>query len=200
MTRVKFYTRNYKHQYSFNFKGKEYNVHSVVRLTPRGKRELGARSNEAILTERFIGPNNKTWWKYQFKSIEITGGIIDVSTDIRLDKMVEEVIVPASTNHMQREVLGVSLNPSTTAIKHTKKDWEIPEVRTAWLIYIAIFFGVAIFKDWYVQLLIRIGAGWFLGLYRQAYVNAYTTYTYPEDTEITRKKLEILYGINNTNN
>ena len=198
MIRVKFYTRDYPHKYTFSFKGKEYAVHSIVRLTPKGKMDLGSQTDEVILLEKFTGPNDKTWWKYQFRSIE-GGCIIDASTDVPLDKMIEEVVVPATEDYVIREMFGPNVKLSATAIKHAKKDWEIPEVRKAWIIYIAIFLGVAIFKDWYVQLLIRVGAGWILGLYRQAYVNAYTTYTYPEDAEIIRKKLEILYGVKTNN-
>jgi hypothetical protein len=38
-------------------------------------------------------------------------------------------------------------------------------------------------------------AGWIFGLYRQAYINAYTVYTHDNDMNITKKKYEILYGI-----
>ena len=103
--------------------------------------------------------------------------------------------MPASADYAEREIFGTQASSYTKGTKHTAKDWEIPEVRTAWIYFLLIYIGVAIFKDWYVKLIIRVMVGWYFGLYRQTFVNAYTVYTHDEDNEILKKKYEIWYGV-----
>lgn len=198
MLMYKLLTKNYKHYYSFDFQGKAYLVHSIVRLTDEGQKYLGSSTKEVILTENFIDNNGRRNWKYEFRSIQLPSHITNASTDRPPNKLIEEVIVPASEAYVSREIFGVDSPHFQTGTKHTKSDWEIPEVRMGWIIFIAVFLGVAIFKDWYVQAIIRIVATLFFFTYRSQYKNAYTTYTHDEDIEILKKKYEILYGIKST--
>ena len=189
------YSKHYKHEYFFKFKGKKYRVHSVVRLTNEAKSYLGSATHEVILTEIYYNFRNQLCYKYEFKSIALNVGIINKTTDRPPDKLIEEVVSEASVEYASREMFGTESPFYKTGKKHTKKDWEIPEVLTGWIVLILVFVGASIFKDWYVQLLIRVAAGWIFGLYRQAYINAYTTYTHDEDADMLQKKYEILYGI-----
>lgn len=187
-----------KHDYFFEFKGEKYRVHSVVRLTDEARRYLGAWRNEVILTEVYTDERRKiTWYKYEFKSIAYNVGIINKSTDRLPDDMIEEIVQPASADYASREILGTNspVYKTNTATKNTKKDWEIPTLRKAWIIFILVFIGVSIFADWYVQLLIRLFASAYFWKYRKAHVDAYTTYTYDEDSEIIRAKYAALYGL-----
>lgn len=193
----KLLTNNYKHDYFFEFKGEKYRVHSIVKLTEKGRLYLGALKREVILTEVFINLKGKRCWKYEFQSVALNEGITNASTDLPPNKLIEEVITPATAEYASREILGIDSPVYKKGEKHTKKDWEIPEVRRGWIILIVIFIISAFFKDWYVRLIIRIVAGWIFGLYRQEYVNAYTTYTHDEDMELFRKKYEVLYGLKN---
>lgn len=197
MLTYKLWTKEFKHQYSFHFKGKEYLVHSIVRLTDEGKRYLGSRTHEVILTEQFINRKNRYCWTYTFKSIEVSGHIVHASTDRTPDDLIDKVVMPATTGYTSRAVLCVDSTEYKTGQKHTKKDWEIPEVAIGWIILIAVFIGSSIFKDLYVRLIVRIAASWFFALYRKAHVDAYTTYTHDEDIEILNRKQEILYGTKN---
>ena len=197
MLERKLLTKNYKHDYFFVFHGEKYRVHSIVRLTEQGRVYLGALKREAILTEVFINWNGKRCWKYEFRSTALNVGITNASTDVPPNKLIEEVITPATVEYASREILGTDSPFYQTGEKHTKKDWEIPEVRRGWIILIAIFIGSLIFKDWYVKLIINIVAAWIFGLYRKEYINAYTTYTHDEDTEIIKKKYDVLYGLKN---
>ena len=52
----------------------------------------------------------------------------------------------------------------------------------------------SLFKDWYVRWIIRAAAGWILGLYSQAYVEANTVYIHEEDKELLKGKYDALYG------
>lgn len=191
----KYWTKDYKHDYFFKFKGNEYRVHSIVRLTEEGKRYLGALSDEVILTECFINWNGKRCWKYEFKSVEPPFSLVNYSTDKSPNKLIKEIVIPATADYASREILGANSPVYATGIKHTKKDLEIPELRVAWLVYILVFIGAMIFKDWYVKIIIWFAAGWLLSIYRKYYIDAYTTYTHDEDSKILKKKYEIIYGI-----
>ena len=198
MAKFDYYTKNYKHKYSFNFQGNEYLVHSIVRLTEYGQKYLESAKREVILTEVFYNWNNVLCWKYEFKTFSAINPVKTISTDVPPEQLIEEVIHPATYGYMEREVLGIDAPSYTSGKKVAKKDWEITEVKNAWLIFIAVFILAAIFKDWYVQLMIRLFAGLYFGVYRQSYINANTAYIHDEDIEMTRRKIETLRGgINN---
>ncbi len=184
----------YKHDYFFEFQGKKYRVHSVVRLTEEGRIYLGAKRREVILTEVFTDHNSILWWKYEFRSSSYyVYKPINKATTRSPDELIEEVVMEASENYTERQIFGTDSPLYTTGKKIVKKDWEIPEVMTGWIIFILVVIGVAIFKDWYVKLLLRGIAGFVFGKYRQAHIDARTTYEHSEDFEMEKKKYEILY-------
>lgn len=198
MLMIKNYTAQYKHDYLFEFKGEKYLVHSIVRLTNEARDYLGARRNEVILTEVYYDHIVKrTFYVYQCQGTSYNSiKPINQSTDRLPDEMIEEIVTPATGDYASREIFGID-SPvyKKNGTKHTKKDWEIPEVRRGWIIFILVFIAAFIFQDWYVQLIIRIVAAWVFGKYRQGYVNAYTTYTHDEDDELLKSKYKALYGI-----
>lgn len=191
----KLWTKDYKHDYYFEFKGEKYRVYSIVKLTEEGRFYLGARKREVILTEQFTYRNGKLCWTYEFKSISLTEGILRKSTDVPPDKLIEEIIQPATDEYFLREQFGVQAPNYKEGTKYTTSDWDITEVRHAWIAYILVCIGVFIFKDWYVRSLIWIGASWIFGVYRSAYVDAYTVYMRDEDKEMLKTKYETLYGV-----
>ena len=194
-------SKNYKHDYFFEFKGEKYRVHSVVRLTDEAKSYLGAWRHEVILTEVYTDERrNITFYKYEFKSISYNVGIINKSTD-RLPDEMEEIVQPASADYASREILGTSspVYQIEAATKHSKKDWEIPELRKAWVVFALVFVGVSIFADWYVQLILRFIASMYFWKYRKAHIDAYTTYTHDEDNEMIKAKYAALYGLKSDN-
>lgn len=191
----KLYTGNYKHDDFFKFKGKSYRVNSIVRLNDKGKRYLGSRGYEVVLAEQFTNWDGKLCWKYRFKSISLTVGVIDYSTDVPPYKLIEEVVCEASAEYVSRQTLGKSSPHYKTGIKCSKKDWEIREVVVAWVVLMLVFIGAAIFKDWYVQLIIRAAALNYFIQYRRHYIDINTTYIHEEDTEILKWKHKALFGI-----
>ena len=186
-----------KHDYFFEFRGEKYRVHSIVRLTDEAKKYLGAWTNEAILTEVFINCDNVTLYKYEFKSIKYNVGVINASTDRLPDEMIEEIALPASADYVSREILGTAspVYKTENATKHSKKDWEIPELRKAWIIFALAFIGSSIFASWYIQLVLKLLLCVYFGNYRKAYKEAYTSYTHNEDSEMIKAKYYALYGI-----
>ena len=189
-------TKNYKHEYSFMFQCKKYNVYSIVKLTDEGKKYLGSRTKEAILTEVFINRHGNRCWKYEFRTIEFSGCTINASTDTPPNKLIEEVISPASGDYMLREIAGPKWGASS-GTKHTKTDWEISEVRIGWIIYVVISIFAFIFKDWYITLMIQLAAIIWFVQYRKQHIDANTVYTHNEDTEMLKSKYEVLYGLKN---
>lgn len=186
-----------RQDYFFEFKGEKYRVHSVVRLTDEARRYLGAWRHEVVLTEVYTDERrNLTLYRYEFKSIAYNVGIINKSTDRLPDEMIEEVVMPASADYASREILGTSspVYQTETAIKHSKKDWEIPELRKAWIIFILVFIGISIFADWYIQFILRFLVSLYFWNYRKAHIDAYTTYTHDEDNSMIKAKYSALYG------
>lgn len=51
-------------------------------------------------------------------------------------------------------------------VKPLFKDWQIPELIIGWIVFVIFFFGVAIFKDWYIQLIIRLIGSWVFAIWR----------------------------------
>jgi hypothetical protein len=194
MLYCKLYTKDYKHDYQFEFRGQKYRVHSIVKLTEDGQFYLGAWKREVILTEQFTFRNGKLYWTYEFKSIALNEGVLRKSTDIPPDKLIEEIVKPATDEYFLREKLGAQASNYTTGTKQMTSDWNISELRSGWITYILVFFGVFIFKDWYIRAIIWIGSSWLFGIYRNAYINAYTVYMPEDDKKMLKIKYETLYS------
>lgn len=49
----------------------------------------------------------------------------------------------------------------------TYTDWDCPGIITGWILFVIFIFGVGIFKDWYIQLILRVYAVWYFTCWRQ---------------------------------
>ena len=166
-----------------------------MKLTSDGQKYLGSETSEVILTEQFLYYNGNVCWKYEFRSCKLTDGIINVTTNKTPDELIEDVVVEASYGYASRQLFGKNSPEYNQGVRHRKKDFEIAELRKGWIIFIIVFLLVSIFKDWYIQVILRLFACYIFSLYRMTYVNAYTTYTNEEDDIILKKKYEILYNL-----
>lgn len=190
----KYLTVNYKHDDTFTFKGEEYYVHSIVRLTEKGRDYLGAKRHEVILTEQFTNWNGKLCWKYEFRSANFcTTWPVDYSTDKTPDELIEEVVMPATDDYRSREVLGVYSPVWTKGKKNVPKDWKDPTLIKLWVMFILCFVGAAVFQG-ALKWLVRIVVCVVCAISRQNHIDTYTTYDHEEDDKIMRKKLDVLYG------
>lgn len=189
------WTQDYEHKYFFKFKDKDYRVHTVVKLTDSGRRHLKANKNQVILTEYFIDWTGQDCWSYVVGYSDSIRMSMKVSTNTPPDELIEEIVLEPSADYVSRELFGQESPVYKTGTKHTRKDWEIPEVRRGWIVFALVCIGSFILKDWYLRVIISGVAGWVFGQYRKAYIDAYTTYTHDEDTEMLKKKYEVLYGI-----
>lgn len=186
---------NFKHEYFFEFKGERYRVHTVVKLTEEAQNYLNARRREVILTEVYFDHHFNVWkYKYEFQSRKWPMPIINKSTDRLPDDMIEKIVTPASYEYASREIFGTESPEYKTGTEHVTPDNQIREVKIGWVIYaLAILFSF-IFKDWYVRLIIIGMASFVFWKFRQAFVDAHTTYTHDEDNEILLSKYHALYG------
>ena len=160
MKELQLRTTGYRHEGFFKFKDQYYILGSYVKLTEYGKEYLEAHFDEVQLTKHFFIPKNG-------KEIECWGFVVQfrgypphphvMSTDEPLEKLIEEVIIPAKYE---------PTNKKPEPIKIKNRDWEVPDVLLGWLVFLVFFFGVEIFKDWAVKLILRLAGGWFFSNWR----------------------------------
>ena len=198
----KLITSQYDHSHIFNFNGKDYFVHSIVRLTDYGKQYLGARKRDAILKEHFKYRDGRLCWTYEFIGNSYNYYTTTATTDVRPEKLIEKILCPAGDMYCIREELvrmKVPVPKDESAIAISAKDWEIQEVRQGWITWGIFCIFILFFKDWYVKSLLFSIAGVIFGMYRQMYKNAYTYYKYPEDEKIEKMKYQTLYEVKEIN-
>ena len=196
MLYYKLITNQYLHESVFIFKEKAYFVHSFVRLTEYGQRYLGSYKREAIVKEHFKYRDSRPCWTYEYMSNSASIHILTATTDEPPEKIIEEVIYNVTYDYYAFEELirmNIPFPNGPGAEKQSASDFQIPEVRTGWIVFILASIALLFFKDWYVKSLLFAVFGVIFGIYRQSYKNAYTTYTYPEYTEIAKIKQKILY-------
>lgn len=148
------HTKDYRHKYFFEFKGKLYPINSYVKLTQEGKKYLETTFDNVQLTQHFfIDDKGLECWTFVTDFIDWPVRPFRISTDKPLEELIEEVI---------------QLEPQNSAsIKVQLKDWEVPDVVAGWICFAIFFIMVEIFKDWSIKLILRIVVGWYFGLWRQ---------------------------------
>lgn len=160
MKRFQLRTTGYRHVGCFQFKGKYYLLNSYVKLTEYGKEYLESHFDEVQLTKHFFMPKNgeeiEMWgFVVQFRGVPPSPHVM--STDVPLERLIEEVVAPAKYDPPNKK-------PEPVKIKN--RDWEVPDVRIGWIIFLAFFFGVEIFKDWTIKLILRYAGSWFFSNWR----------------------------------
>ena len=188
-------TSQYKQIGNFEFKGKTYLTHSIVKLNKDAQFHLNTYDDEAILTEHYIDHQGRHHWKYRIRSDRSPWVILYASTIYSPDELLTEVILKASEGYNEREILGIAAPSYTKGEKHVPNDWEIPSLMTGWIIYALVFLASFIFKDWYITIAIQWIACYVFALYRKTLKDAYTSYTHKEDEKYLKKKYEVLYGV-----
>lgn len=198
MLYYKFITNQYYHEYLFNFNGKDYYVHSIVRLTEYGKQYLGARKRDAILKEHFKYSDGRLCWTYEFIGNSWNYYTTTATTDVPPDQLIEKILYPAHCMYCIREELvrqGIPIPKDNGALTISAEDWEIQEIRQGWIIWGLSNIVILFFKDWYVKSLLFAISGVIFGIYRKTYKDAYTCYKYPEDERLKEMKRHVLYEV-----
>ena len=196
MLQRKLFTKNYKHEDHFVFKGQKYNLHSIVLLTEEGRLYLGAATRQVILTECFLNHHLKNptmFWKYEFRSSNITVGITDASTSRPPDELIEEVVVPSTEGYAEREKYGIYAPSYKEGRAISKKDSEIPGMATGWIVWFLVSVFSFLFKDYIVVCLIQVINFVVFNAWRAMKIQMHTIYVHDEDAELLKNKYETLY-------
>ena len=160
MKYMQLYTKEYRHEYTFDFNGVTYPINIYVKLTEEGKTYLNTKFNNVKLIEHFYMNRNSSeieFWKFVTRYVDCPVRPFTVSTDKPLEDLIDEVILP----NFQDE--NIKQNCSKVALK----DWEVPDVLFGWICFIVFFIVVGVFKEWLVKYILRISVGWWFGLWRQ---------------------------------
>lgn len=184
MKEKQLHTKHYKQSYVFEFKGEKYLTYSKVKLTKYGMRYLETTKEVVQLIEQFIYYNGTTCWKYALDwKYDSALGMhpISISTDEPPEKLIEEVIQPATIEYLEHVITGKPMSNQTVK-KITLKEWEIPGLMTGWTVFILVYIGIFIFKDWIIRFILWNIVGWYFSFWRQKLVNAHTIYKYEENT------------------
>lgn len=187
-------TSRYKQKFTFEFKGKQYRAHSIVRLKPKARLALGALKNEAIIAESFINWNNIECWRYMCNSTAFTTKVRSVVTDMSPEDVIEEIIMEAPEKYSSRQIYGKN-SPyfKENQIRHASKDWEFPELIIGWIVFIIAFWAVEIFNDELFKAYLRAIAWTIFAGYRKSIIDETVWYEYPEDEKIEKLKQCVLY-------
>lgn len=157
----------------FEFDGKKYPIGAHVVLNDIGMREMyhngryNYKKGDFRLVDHWIDRTGKERWTY----------IIGWS-ECKLPIMYQTLKPPAT---FIKEVNCAPFNEAIHSPGELKvefkepnyfpKDWEVEGVICGWVILIVVMLVAFIFKDWWIRLIIQIGAGWYFGSWREKKIN-----------------------------
>ena len=158
----------------FEYKGKKYPIGTYVDLTDEGwfymysDRDYGFIRGNFRLVDHYITDKGVENWEY----------IIGRSYDSNLPFL---KFTTRSPDELIAQVKGAELNeticpPGELKVEFKEpnyfpKDWEIEGVLFGWFVMAIVWIGAFIFKDWWIRLIIQIGAGWYFGSWREKKIN-----------------------------
>ena len=158
----------------FEFNGKKYPIGAYVDLTENGSvhflRDAGygfIRGNFRLV-DHFINDKGIEYWEYIIgKAYE--GNLYYFRTTRKSpDELIKSVRCAAidETMHTPGELQVEFKEPN-----YSPKDWEVEGVMFGWVLLVIVWIGAFIFKDWWIRLIIQIGAGWYFGSWREKKIN-----------------------------
>lgn len=158
----------------FEFDGKKYSVGAYVTLTDRGMSELfyGHGYNYVKgnfrLVDHYITEKGREEWLYFIGHLHNSTTPVVHATNIRLEELISSVLCAAidETVYTPGELEVEFKEPN-----YSPKDWEVEGVMFGWVLLVIVWIGAFIFKDWWIRLIIQIGAGWYFGRWREKKIN-----------------------------
>lgn len=158
----------------FEFKDKKYPIGAYVNLTESGERHVfdgrghGFLRGGFRLVDHYINDKGVEGWTYIIgKSYETKTPFLH-STIKPPDELISQVLCA--------EINETSYTPGELKIEFKEpnyfpSDWEVDGVMLGWLVVILVWIGALVFKDWWITLIIQIGAGWYFGSWREKKIN-----------------------------
>lgn len=165
---------NFKYFNYFEFNGKKYPIGAYVDLTEDGRfymlndRGYGFIRGDFRLVDHFITDRGIEKWKYIIgRSYETNTPFLKSTT-----KSPDELVMKVKCMEMNK----FADEPGELKVKfkepnYSPTDWEVEGVMFGWFVVAIIWIGALIFKDWWITLLIQVGAGWYFGSWREKKIN-----------------------------
>jgi hypothetical protein len=158
----------------FEFGGNKYPIGSYVNLTEDGEKYFlqnagyGFIRGNFRLVDHYITDKGVEEWEYIIgRSYEGNMPFLR-STRKSPDELIKSVLCAKidETVYTPGELKVEFKEPN-----YSPKDWEIEGVMFGWFIVAIVWIGALVFKDWWITLLIQIGAGWYFGSWREKKIN-----------------------------
>ena len=158
----------------FEFKGKKYPIGAYVDLTENGKKYFlrdaghGFIRGNFRLVDHYITDKGIEEWKYII-GMPYGGGMpFFRSTRKSPDELVNSVLC--------MEIDETVYTPGELKVEFKEpnyfpNDWEVNGLMIGWFVMVLVWIGAFIFKDWWITLVIQIGAGWYFGNWRDKKIN-----------------------------
>lgn len=158
----------------FEFNGKKYPIGAHVDLTEDGAYYMlqgygynFVRGNFRLV-DHFITDTGVEKWEY------IIGRLYDSNIPLLkyTTKTPDELIVKVKCAELNESVytpgeLKVEFNEPN----YFPKDWEVDGVMLGWAVLAVVWIAAFVLKDWWLRLIVQIGAGWYFGSWRERKIN-----------------------------
>lgn len=158
----------------FEFHGKKYPIGSYVNFTKNGEYYIlngygyGFKRGDFRLVDHFINDKGIENWKYIIGRSYETNIPVFKSTTKSPDEVLETVIcMPVNT----RQFVPGELQVQFKEPNYFPNDIEVDGVMCGWFVMVLVWLVALLFKDWWITLIIQIGAGWYFGTWRENKIN-----------------------------
>jgi hypothetical protein len=158
----------------FEFKGEKYPIGAYVNLTEDGEWHFlrdagyGFIRGGFRLVDHLINDKGVEMWTYIIGKSHETGTPFFRHTTKTPDELIDTVLcaVIDETVYTPGE-----LKVEFKEHNYFPNDWEVEGVMFGWFVVAIVWIGALVFKDWWITLLIQIGAGWYFGSWREKKIN-----------------------------
>ena len=158
----------------FEFNAQQYPIGAYVKLTNRGMSEAFRNrgynfvQDGCRLVSHYTTESGKEMWEYIIGHMHNSTTPIIHSTCTKPDEFVSEVVWSGVHTTIQ--------NPGELEVtfkepNYSPKDWEVEGVMAGWIVMVLIWVAALALKDWWIVLLIQIGAGLYFGSWRENKIN-----------------------------
>ena len=158
----------------FEFNGKKYPIGTYVDLTEDGwfymlnDRGYGFIRGNFRLVDHFITDKGVEKWEYIIgRSYETNTPFLKSTT-----KSPDELIACVKCEEMNETIYAPGeLKVEFKEPNYSPSDCEVKGVMLGWFVMILVWIIALVFKDWWITLIIQIGAGLYFGNWREKKIN-----------------------------
>jgi hypothetical protein len=158
----------------FEFNDKKYPIGAYVNLTQAGQSYFlrdagyGFIRGGFRLVDHLINDKGVEMWTYFIGKTYETGTPVTRHTTKSPDELISVVL---SSEIDEDAYAPGELQVTFKEPNYFPKDWEVEGVMFGWFIVVLVWIFALVFKDWWITLLIQIGAGWYFSSWREKKIN-----------------------------